>query len=398
MRTVLLPIFLLLQTVFQEEGIKALEARQYPAAIAAFEKAVAADPKDFSAHFHLGLAHGMAGNTAAAIKSYRETLSLKPGLYEAELNLAVVLIDGRQAGEAVSLLKSAVEKKPNEFRPNYYLAEALLATGQFAEADPAFRKALMADPASVPAKAGLGRSLARQGKLKDAEPLLREAGDTDGLLELASYFEKAKDFPPAIAIYRAAPQTPAVVERLGNLLIESGQAQDAIPALEAAVKESPTPANRYALATAYLRAKRTADATSMMEQALAAEPGNIELRIAYASLLRDQKNFNGAARQFWQVTQQKPDSREGWNGLATMLLSLENYPQAVAAFGRIIALGDPNPGIFFLRALAYDKTHEYEPAMADYEKFLSLSQNKYPDEEFKARQRIKVIKKELSRR
>lgn len=397
MRAVFLLLFFL-QTDFQEEGIKALEAKQYPAAIAAFEKAVSADSKDYGAHFHLGLAHSMAGNTAAAIKSYRETLALKPGLYEAELNLGVVLIDAKQPAEAATVLRAAAEKKPGEFRPNYYLAEALLAGNQFAEAEPAFRKAVEIDGSSIPAKAGLGRSLARQGKLDGAEPVLRQAGDADGLLELASYYEKAKQFDKAIALYRAAPQTPAIIERLGNLLIESGKSEDAIPALEAAVKQSPTAANRYALATAYLRAKRTDQATAMMEQALSAEPNNTELRLAYAGLLRDQKNFAAAAKQFWQVTQQKSDSREGWNGLATMLLSLENYPQAVAAFDRIVALGDPNPAIYFLRALAYDKTKTYEPAMADYEKFLSLCQNKYPDEEFKARQRIKVIKKELSKR
>jgi tetratricopeptide (TPR) repeat protein len=398
MRAVLLLLFFSLQTDYQEEGLKALEAKQYPAAIAAFEKAVAADAKDYGAHFHLGLAHSMAGNAPAAIDSYKAALALSPGLYEAELNLGVVLIDARQPEEAAAALQSALTKKPDQFRPNYYLAEALMAGQRFGEAEPYFRKATELDPASIPARAGLGRTLARQGKLKEADVVLKQAADMDGLLELAAYHEKAKDYAAAIAIYRSAPHSPAIVERLGNLLIESGKPEEAIPALEAAVKQSPTAANRYALGTAYLRAKRTDQAMAMMEQALGAEPDNTELRIAYAGLLRDQKDLAAAAKQFWQVTQKKPDSREAWSGLATMLLSLENYPQAVAAFGRIIALGDPNPGIYFLRALAYDKTKNYEPAMADYERFLTLSQNRLPDEEFKARQRIKVIKKELSRR
>jgi hypothetical protein len=36
--------------------------------------------------------------------------------------------------------------------------------------------------------------------------------------------------------------------------------------------------------------------------------------------------------------------------------------------------------------------------MPNYQKFLELSGGKFPDEEFKARQRIKVIQKELSKR
>jgi hypothetical protein len=40
----------------------------------------------------------------------------------------------------------------------------------------------------------------------------------------------------------------------------------------------------------------------------------------------------------------------------------------------------------------------YEPALQSYERFLASSEGKYPDEEFKARQRVRVIKKELSKR
>ncbi len=398
MISVLFLFFFLQQPDHHAEGIKALEARQYPAAIAAFEKAAAADAGDYGAHFHLGLALSMGGNAADAEKSYRKTLELKPGLYEAELNLGVVLLDLKKNADAVTTLQAALDKKPGEFRPNYYMAEALLSSGDPARAEPLFRKAAELDPAAAAAKAGLGRSLARQGKLAEADAALRQAGDADGLLELASYQEKAKDFAAAIAIYRSMPPSPAIAERLGNLLIETGKPEDAILMLEAAVKQSPTAANRYALATAYLRAKRPEQAGAALDQAMAAEPGNLELRLAYAGLLRDRKDFAAAAKQYWQVTQAKPDHREAWTGLATMLLSLDNFPQAIAAFDRIESLGDPNPGIYFFRALAYDKTKQYLPAMQSYEKFLSLCQNKFPDEEFKARQRIKVIKKELSKR
>lgn len=392
-------LLLFLQAVdHQADGIKALEAKQYPAAVAAFEKAVAADASDYGAHFHLGLAQSLAGNSGAAVSSYRKTLELKPGLYEAELNLGVVLLDTRQHAAAIDPLKSAVSKKPGEFRPNYYLAESYLANGQAAEAEPHYRKALEADASAAPAKAGLARSLLRQGNLTGAAPLMREIGDTDGLLELAALFEKNKDQAGAIAIYQAVPPSPAVRERLGNLLIETGKPEEAIPHLEAAVKESPSAANRYALATAYLRTKRADLAAASIGQALAADPANNELRLAHAGLLRDQRNFAAAAKEFWQVAQARPDSRDAWNGLATMMLSLENYPQAIAAFNRLEALGEPNPGMYFLRAIAYDKTKQYEPAMASYQKFLSLCKDRFPDEEFKARQRIKVIQKELSKR
>ncbi|MEZ5400059.1 MAG: tetratricopeptide repeat protein [Bryobacteraceae bacterium] len=384
-------------------GMKALESNDFPAAIAAFEKAGAADPKDFAVQFHLGLAHSLAGDAAAAEAAYRKALELKPDLYEAKLNLAVVLLGAKKAAEAVPLLEAAVEAKPKEFRPVYYSAEALAESGDAAKAELRYRAALEIDPKSVPARAGLGRLLARAGKRTEAAKELREAGDRDGLLELASLYEQAKEPEPAVAIYLDILATPgaataAIHERAGELLLEAGKPEEAIPHLEAAVKESATAANQYALATAYLRTKRTEKAAAAMEAAIQSEPANARLQLAYAGMLRDQRNFKAAVQRYWKASQLDASSKEAWTGLATMLLSLENYPQALAAFDKLESLGDPNPGIYFLRALALDKQQLYKPALENYQKFLAGSHEKNPDEEFKARQRIKVIQKELSKR
>ncbi len=399
--TILLP--LLLQAVDpQEQGLKALEARQYPAAIGAFERAVAADPRDYSAHFHLGLARSMAGLNAEAAAAYRKTLELKPGLYEAQLNLGVVLINLKQSADASPVLEQALAQKPKEFRPNYYYGEALLATDRAAGAEASFRAALVAEPKSSEAMAGLARALLRQNKRAEAAAQLRATGDAEGLLELAALYEKSGEPGEAISIYQqfaaSRPNDPALLERLGALLMNSGRAAEAIPPLETAVKISATAANRFALATAYLRDRQPQKATATLNEAIAADPKNPELYMASAGLYRDQKDFKMAAEQYWRATQLKPDSKEAWSGMATMLLSLENYPQAVAAFDKLESLGDASPGLYYLRALAFDKTKNYKPAQANYQKFLAVSGNKFPDEEFKARQRLRVIEKELARR
>ncbi|MBK5294566.1 MAG: tetratricopeptide repeat protein [Acidobacteriia bacterium] len=394
---------LLLQSGPQAEGLQALEAKQYPAAVAAFRRAVEADAKDFSAHFHLALAQSLAGNDAAAIEGYRKTLELKPGLYEAGLNLGIVLLNQNQAEEAVQSLRAASVAKPAEFRPTYYYAEALLATSSYEAAASQFANALTLDPKSAASHNGLARALAGQGRIDEAETHFRQAEKLDpayrdGLLQLAGLREKSKNYDAAIAIYSEFLDQVAVRERLGQLYLETARPAEAIPHLEHAAKVSPTAANLYALGTAYLRSKETSKAMATFEQALASEPANAELRLSYAGLLRDQKNFSAAAQQYWRVTQLQPASKAAWTGVATMLLSLENYAQALAAFDRLEALGDPAPGIYFFRALAQDHSKQYQQALESYQRFLSLSQEKHPDEEFKARQRVKVIQKELSKR
>jgi len=377
------------------EGMKALEEQRYEAAIASFTKVAEADPKDYSAFFHIGLAQSLLNRDPEAITSYKKVLELKPGLYEAQLNLGIVLLRSRQAKEAAGFLEEAARQKPKEFRPVYHAAEALLESGAVDRAIPYFRTALELDPNSQSAQAGLGQALARSGKLDQAAPYLEKTGN---LLELGQMYEKANRRAEAIEIYRKFPDNPGARERLGELLLEGGEAAKAIPELEASVAKSPTTANRYALATAYIQNNEYAKAESVLQTALAQEPDDLALRMNYARVLRQQKKYAPAAEQFFRVAKAKPDRADAWSELAGVLVLLEQYEQALGALDKVKALNAEKPGHFYLRAIVLDKNHMFEPALENYEKFLGMSEGKYPDEEFKARQRVRILKREISKR
>jgi tetratricopeptide (TPR) repeat protein len=397
-------LLLLLQSPdFSAEGIKALEAQKYNEAAQLFAKAVEADPKDYAAHFHLALAESLLGKDAEAVASYKKVLELKPGLYEAELNLGIVLLRQKQARDAVPYLESAAQKKLKESRPRLYLAQALFEAGDFPRAEQSYQAAAELDPKSAAAQLGLAQALARQNRLKEAEPYFRKAaeldpGFKDDLLQLASLYEKSGQAAEAIAIYQQFLENAGARERLGDLMVQAGRPAEAVPHLEWAVQKSPTTANRVALALAYRRNKQPEKELPLLEQAVQADPANLDLRMIYGRTLRDQKDYSAAARQFYQVAQAKPDSVEAFNELAAMLISLENYPQALAALDRIKALGGETAGHHYLRAIVLDKTKDLKGALASYQQFLAMSQGKHPDEEFKARQRMRIIQKELAKR
>lgn len=379
------------------EGMKALNEQRWDVAAASFSKAIEAEPKDYSHHFHLGFAQSMLNQDAEAIASYRKALELKPGLYEAQLNLGILLLRAKQPAEAVVQLEAAAQAKPKEFRPVYYAAEALLAAGQAARAIPLFQAAMEIDPKSEGPVLGLARALAREQKLDEAAVHYRKAGG-EALLELASLYEAAGRNAEAIDLYKQFPDNPAARERMGELLLEGGNASEAIAALETAVKESPTLANRYALAMAYNTAKRYADAEPLFAQIVAEQPANHDIRMTFARVLREQKKYAPAAQEFFLVAQAKPESAEAWSDLAGMLILLENWNGAMAALDKVRALNAEKPAHHFFRAIILDRHKMYEPALASYEKFLATSEGKNPDEEFKARQRVRIIRKELSKR
>lgn len=397
-------LLLLLQNPdYSTEGMKALEARNYDLAVQHFSKAAEADPKDYGALFHLALAHSMLGKDAEAIAEYKKVLELKPGLYEAELNLGILLLRQKRPREAVAYLEPAGEKKPKELRPRLYLGQAWLDSGEPAKAEQAYRLALELDPGSALAHLGLARALAGQNRLAEADPHFRkaaelDAGFKDALFELASLYEKNGQAAEAISLYQRFSDQPAARERLGQLLVQAGRPAEAIPHLEWVVQNVPSAANRAALALAYKKNNQPDKALAVIRQAVETEPANLDLRLMYGRSLRDEKKYAEAAQEFLRVVQGRPDSVEAWNELTAMLISLEQYPQAIGALDRVRALGGETAGHLYLRAIILDKVKDLKGALASYEKFLAASQGKSPNEEFKARQRIRVIQKELSRR
>lgn len=353
----------------QAAGREALDQKDYPRAIEVFQKAIAADPNDYAAHFNLGFAYTMTGQDQNAAAEYQKTLDLHPGLYEAQVNLA-----------------------NSWYRLN-----------RFSDAESAYRAALKLKPDAAAAELGLGRSLARQDNFTEAEPHYRKAAtldpsDQDYLLELASLEEDRHHGAEAIGLLREFPKNPTAQEHLGALLLESGKPADAIAPLEFAVAQSPSTANRVELAQAYSKTGQLAKAEPLAAAALAATPDDNDLRMFYGRLLRDQRKFPEAATQFQAAAARQPDLAAAWNELAGVLLLMDQYQQAIGAFDRVRALGAEKPADLFFRATAYDHLHQAKPALDNYNGFLAASKGAFPNQEFQARQRVLILERELGKR
>jgi len=386
-----------------DDGNKALDAKQYDRAIELFTQAAAADPKDYAAHFQLALTYSLLGRDRDAIPQYRTTLDLHPGLYEAELNLGLSLMRTNDPAGAIAHFKTATEQKPKEFRPALGLAQALYNTNRVAEAEAAYRSALALDPRSAATESGLAMSLIRQKRADDAAPHVQQAFVLDrsyraGFVALAQLYESTGRTSEAITFYRMFPDNPEALEHLGILLTAKGETAEAIQALEALLEKMPTDARRIELAQAYAQNKQMDKAQAVLQPALQASPNDLDLRMFYGRLLRDQRKFPEAAAQFTAATRIKPDAVDPWNELAGALVIAGQYPEALNAFDHIRALGAEKPGNLFFRALSHDRLKQRPEAVENYNKFLAVSQGKFPDQEFQARQRVRILETELRKR
>jgi tetratricopeptide (TPR) repeat protein len=396
-------LFFLQGPDFAADGVKALDEHRYEAAAEDFRKAVEADPKDYSLHFNLAFAYSALHRDAEGIAEYRKTLELKPGLFEAELNGGILLLRQKNSAEALPLLEDAARQKPGEFRPRYYLAEAQLASGDAGKAEESYRLALGVNPKSAAAELGLARALARQDRLADAVPHFRQAaaldaGYRDALLELAELYEKNKQTDEALALYREFPDDAAAQEHAGHLLLENKKYAEAITGLLQAYQKDPTQANRVALALAYLFHEELAKALPLLKDAAAAEPANYDVRMAYGRALRDSRQFPAAAAEFLDAVKLKPNDAATWSDYAAAVYMAGDLPTALAAFEKARDLGEDTAGNCFLRAIILDKMRQLKPALEAYQRFLSMSQGKSPNQEWQAGERSKILKRELEKK
>jgi len=396
-------LFVAFQNSSSMAGLKALDAKNYQEAVQDFTASLAQDPKDYATHFNLAFALSMLGKNAEATAEYRKTLEIKPDLYQAQLNLGILLVRQKQPADAVPLLEKAVAQKPTEFRPNFHLGAAYLATKQFPQAADSFTKAAGIDVKSAAAELGLAQAYAGENRLSDAAPHFEKAAALDpkfrdGLLQLAVLYENAKQPQQAIALYRQFPDDPGAREHLATLLLAAGHADEAVTQLEGVYATSPTQANRFALITAYVHNKQEDKALPLIQQALAATPNDYDVRILYADILRDDRKFRPSAGQFLAAAKIKPDSVDAWTGVADMLVLAEDYQPALEALDHVRALHAEKPGHLFLRAIVLDKLKQTKPALEAYRQFLDASNGKFPDQDFQARQRARILQHELDRK
>ena len=390
-----------------EGAAEALKLEKYAEAAPLLEKALARDPQDFRARFNLALAYSQLNRDWDAIEQYRKVVEQQPGLVPARQNLGMLLLRQKDPGAAVPHLEVAAREKPGDFRAQFYLGESLLGAGEQDRAIAAYEKALALDSRSAAASIGLGRALARAGRMDAARERFLEAARLDpefrdALLELGDLMEQKQQPAQALELYveylKTRPDAVAVRERAAVLLLQQKQYPEAVLHLEQVVKQNPTPANQTALAQAYTMTKEPAKALPLLRGASAAEPADAGLRFRLATALMESQDFRGAAQEFRAVVEKRPDDKDSWNGLGFALYKIEDYEGALNALDQAGQLGPEPPGNHYLRAIILDKFRQYPAALQSYQQFLAVAGGRYPDDEFNARQRVRIITNMLNKR
>jgi tetratricopeptide (TPR) repeat protein len=126
---------------------------------------------------------------------------------------------------------------------------------------------------------------------------------------------------------------------------------------------------------------------------LATSPNDAALLLGHGQNLVRQLRYAEAFAAFNKATQLDPANADGWSGLA-FAASRTNQPAITLHALTMRSKYLPElPSTYFLWATAYDSLHQKEQAAAYYQRFLDSSGGKFPDQEWQARQRLILLKK-----
>ncbi|MDP9263228.1 MAG: tetratricopeptide repeat protein [Acidobacteriota bacterium] len=386
------------------EAEAAIEKKDWTAAERELRDLVTKDAKNYRAWFDLGFVFNETDRRPEAIDAYRKSVAANPEVFESTLNLGMLLAASGSA-DAETFLRAATKLKPSE-KPELGWARAWGVLGDVlkeknpAAALSAYTAAAKFDPKDSRPHLAAGGVLERQGNHAAAETefhkaLELEPNSAETLEDLAQIYAQGKRWAEAEAALRQLlklePTNAAAHMQLGRILMGLGRKDEGVAEMEAAAKDSTDPVAERELASFYLEAKQYEPAALHYRRLLSRDPKNAELHHALGLVLTGQGKFPEAEAELVAAVNSNPKLKEAYFDLAFAAQRNKDYAITLQALDARARFYPENPGTYFMRATAYDSLKDFKQAAQNYHQFLLVANGKYPDEEWKARHRLKTI-------
>jgi tetratricopeptide (TPR) repeat protein len=399
-----------------DEAQRLIDKREFEAAIAPLQKFIGERPEFAYAHFQLAYVYTALMKTDEARAEYERTIAIDPKMAEAYVNLGLLYMSENPpaADRAIAPLRKAVELMPGQKQPLRDLAVAQSRSGDAAGAAESFEALLRLDPDDVDANTYVGTEFMRKNRPQEAEARFRHAlehhpGFHPALLGLAMSLEAQKKPGEAVDAYRQSlARVPNHDTRVRIVRLLMGQEQydaalaelDRVPKFELGRPDDPIPP----LEALKLRAdiqiaqKKWDDSIVTLREATVLAPNDAQLHGGLGRMLLQKRDFAAAEKELRIALRLDDKNLAYWKDLSSTFFLGGNYPAALATLDEIAKMEQPGAGVWFIRAICYDKLNQPKLALEAYQKFLALDQDKNPDQVWQAKERGKVLQRMLERK
>jgi len=234
-------------------GMSAFQNSDLPGAKTQFTQATQADPKAYQAFYSLGVVRERLNDPAGALAAYRQATLVVNDYEPAIAAYAVLLARQGRADEAVEYLNGRSAAMPKSAAVTAALAEVKSIQGDSGAAQRYAQEALKKNPDYRPAMVTIARDHYRSRRLDlalyslkgildgyGAENPPRDKNNAEAhLIRGLIYKEQGLRGPAMDELHKALDLRPDLVEarvQLATYLLEAGNAADAAPLLEGALR------------------------------------------------------------------------------------------------------------------------------------------------------------------
>lgn len=291
-------------------------ASKWDAAVWEFEESIRLQPKDASAHEWLGLALTNQGRYNAAVQQYKTVQRMRPGDAESYNGAGI----------------------------------ALYRKGDLDGAIAAYRRALMLDMASAAIHNNLGTALNKKG-------------DLDGAI---------REYEEAL---RLAPLDPKTHNNLGVALAQKKNWQGAIHEYREAIKlDGKDPVVLYDLGRGYAGANEIPAAITVLDDAIARDPGMVQAHSLLASLLNETGSTWDAFAEYVKTAQLNPADAVAQGNAGTILARESCWREAAGRLQRASALLPNDASLHSNLGMALENLGNLEGAVEQFQAALRLDE------------------------
>jgi tetratricopeptide (TPR) repeat protein len=415
------------------EGVKALNAQNFPAAVQAFQKALNIDPNYQLARDNLAIAHNNYGlqlknNPKAALKEFHQALYLNPANPTTQSNVEGIIKmmgknprsfadrvalanDARHSGDFIGAIIEFLEALKIKDDPKIHmnLGEVYRVLDQNDKAIEQFKIAASAgDSAEIEVK--LGQAYQAKGDLNNAiqcygkaityksdDPEVQEAlitGWSKALEEnplapenhigLGQAYQYRGDFGQARGEYRqalslAANKNSGIAQIAQKLL-------DSLPAAEKAASFT----KHVDLGISLQNQKQYDAAIDEYKKALEADPNNADILVNIGSAYQQKGDLQNALTSYQAALSKAPNNAAAQEGKKTVsdliqdkmlgdtskaaddLFKQGRYDEAIAKYKQLVQLNPQDAGSHFDLGASYQAKKDYDLAVTEYRMAISL--------------------------
>lgn len=365
-----------------QQGVQALEAKDFTRALEVFSALVKTDPSSTNVGY-LAVAESGAGNLSQAIADFKQAIKLGNDSVLTRYGLGSAYLRNHEPEAAARELRLAIAKDPNNLPARYALGVALLDLGRAHQAIPYLEQARKASPSNSQIWISLTRAQFEAGNPQVAVKLTEDAmaaipDNPKLLVALARLCLQYQQWEKARALLENAvelqPNDAETKLLLANACLHSGNPSETLEVLKGLPPGTGHPGEAMIL-TAEARAL-TGDfrlARIDLSLALEADPTNPNYLLVSAWLDQTQAQFEPALATLEKARALEGDKPDLLYQMAVSYYYLGKFAQAAGACETVTHLAPRDDRAYLLDGLSKLELKEMGAARAAIERAVALS-------------------------